>query len=64
MISLVSASSFGLNIFYSSQDMIKDWAERKATCMFSPLHMSVNLSVTTIKIIEHFFYDFFSTFIC
>ena len=27
--------SFGLNIFYSSQDVIKDQAERKA--MFSPL---------------------------
>ena len=27
---------FGLNLFYSSQDMIKDRAERKA--MFSPLH--------------------------
>ena len=29
----------GLNIFYSSQDMIKDRAERKA--MFNPLHISV-----------------------
>ena len=27
---------FGLNIFYSSQDMIKNQAEQKA--MFSPLH--------------------------
>ena len=30
----------GLNIFYSSQDMIKDRVELKA--MFSPLHMLSN----------------------
>ena len=30
---------FGLNIFYSSQDMVKDWAEQEA--MFSPLHFDL-----------------------
>ena len=33
----MAAQYFGLNIFYSSQDMIKDRAEQKA--MFSPLHI-------------------------
>ena len=32
-------AQFGLNIFHSSQDMIKDRAEQKA--MFSPLHYSL-----------------------
>ena len=37
----------GLNIFYSSQDTIKDVAERKA--MFSPLHDSLFRSVSQMN---------------
>ena len=33
-----SMIEFGINIFYSSHDMIKGRAEQQATCMFSTLH--------------------------
>ena len=52
---------FGLNIFYSSQDMKKDRAEQKA--MFSPLHIYVfekcfTTTVTQWKMQPLMFRDF------
>ena len=41
---------FGLNIFYSSQDMIKDQAEQKA--MFSPLQLVYNLTDSVMFIFQ------------